>query len=557
MSWLLELPQTQPIAYAIGLVSLVCVAGMAFGGLKFRGIGLGTAGVLFAGLIIGRFCEPVDHNTLEFLKEFGLVFFVFTIGMQLGPGFFAAWRQDGLRLNLLAAAVVVLGSLTAVLLGRWLHIPEPAILGLLSGAVTNTPSLGAAQQALAATPGISPESLALPAQAYAVSYPAAICGIIGSFLALQFLLRLNPEKEAEAEAAKIRGNQIALERRTLKVLNPNLSGLRLGDLPGRQESGVTFSRIHHKDEAQSVLALDSTVLRHGDTLLAVGSPEGLDRIQLVVGSRSSEDLIHKAGPLLSRRVSVTNSAVLGKSIAELGLGERYGVAVTRVLRADLEMVAVPGLQIQFGDVVQIVGDDESLQHAAAVLGNSVKALNELHFVPLFIGVALGVALGTMPILIPGLPAPLKLGLAAGPLIVALLLARLGHFGRLVWRMPGNINLAFREFGIALFFAAVGLLAGPKFFAVAFSAQGLTWLGAGLVVTILPLLIGGLIGRLVMKLDFPRLCGLLAGAMTDPPALAFASKVCKSELPALAYATVYPLTMLLRIIGAQVLALWLL
>ncbi|MEN9361842.1 MAG: hypothetical protein RL095_3377 [Verrucomicrobiota bacterium] len=556
MSWLSELPQSQPSAYAIGLVALVCVSGMALGGLKIRGIGLGTAGVLFAGLILGRFCQPVDHHTLEFLKEFGLVFFVFTIGMQLGPGFFAAWRKDGLRLNLLAVAIVIFGSVFAVILGRALQIPEPAILGLLSGAVTNTPSLGAAQQALAASPGIPPESLALPAQAYAICYPAAICGIIGSLLALQLILRIRPQEEAEAVAAKARSLQRPLERRTLKVMNPNLDGLRLGDLPGRQESGVSFSRIHHKDAAHSVLALDSSVLRRGDALLAVGSAEGLDRIQVVVGSRSHEDLVHQPGPLLSRRVSVTNAAVLGKSLAELGLGERFGVAVTRVLRADLEMVAVPGLQIQFGDVVQLVGDEESLQHAAGHLGNSVKALTELHFVPVFIGVALGVALGTLPILLPGLPAPLKLGLAAGPLIVALLLARLGHFGRLVWHMPGNINLAFREFGIALFFAAVGLLAGPKFFAVAFSTEGLTWLVAGLLVTVVPLLLGGLFGRLVMRLDFPRLSGLLAGAMTDPPALAFASKVCRSELPSLAYATVYPVTMLLRIVGIQVLALWL-
>jgi putative transport protein len=554
MNWLFQMHTAQPVAHAIGVLALVCVAGMAVGSLKVRGIGLGTAGVLFAGILAGYFGKPVDHATLEFVKEFGLILFVFTIGLQLGPGFLAALRQQGLALNALAATVVALGALTAPALGWLLGIDPAAVLGLLSGATTNTPSLGAAQQTLTTLPGVSPDRYELPALAYAVTYPVAIAGIIGTLLALKGLFRIDPLKEAEAFAAEQRRGAEPLERRTLIVENPNLEGVEVEAIPGRRETGVTVSRIRRAGDAEVHLAAGGTVLKNGDRIVAVGTGTMLDRFQQVVGRRSDEDLLQAPGDLSSSRVVVTNKRALGKSVRELGLDQLFGVVITRMTRADLELSAVQDLRLRFGDVLQVVGSQESIQKAAVFLGNSLKELNETHFIPLFIGIALGIALGTVPVAVPGLPQPLRLGLAGGALIVALGLGRVGRIGRLVWHMPANVNLAFREFGIALFFATVGLMAGAKFFSTVFSPVGALWLFVGLFVTVPPLLVVGVFARAVLKMNFMALCGLLAGSMTDPPALAFASNISRSDVPTVSYATVYPLTMVLRILSAQILVL---
>lgn len=552
MSWLFELHKAQPIAHAIGVLAFVCVIGMAFGSLKFRGIGLGTAGVLFAGILVGHFGEQIDHRTLDFVKEFGLILFVFSIGLQLGPGFFAALRQKGVKMNVLAVAIVILGATTAPLIGWLAHFDAAAVLGILSGAVTNTPALGAATQALATMPDISPDRLTLPALAYAVTYPTAIAGIIGTLLLLKQIFRIDPVQEAIDFAAKNQRKTEPLERRTLVVTNPNLDGVRLDAIPGRLESGVTISRARHDDEIRA--ATDGTVIHRDDRLAVVGTLAGLDQFERVIGRRSDEDLVLTESDITFRRVVVTDRNVLGKTVGDLDLDDRFGVAVTRITRADIEMSAVPGLRLQFGDMVQIVGREEDLDKAAAALGNSLKELNETHFIPFFIGIVLGIALGTMPIMLPGLPHPIRLGLAGGPLIVALILGRVGRIRRQVWHMPVNTNLAFREFGIALFFAAVGLGAGAKFFSTVFSATGLQWLLAGACVTILPLVLIGVFARAIWKMNFMDLSGMLAGSMTDPPALAFASNIARSEAPTLAYATVYPLTTLLRILSAQILAI---
>ncbi len=552
MGWLFELHRTQPIAHAIGALAFVCVLGMALGSLKFRGIGLGTAGVLFAGIVVGHFGNPVDHHTLDFVKEFGLILFVFTIGLQLGPGFFAALRDQGVKMNLLAAAIVILGAVGAPLIGWLAGFDQAAVLGIFSGASTNTPSLGAATQTLQSVPDIAPDRLALPALAYAVTYPTAIVGIIGSLLALKLILRIDPAREASDFAAKNQPNIEPLERRTLVVTNPNLDGLRIDAIPGRIESKVTISHIRIGEE--TVAATDATIVHIDSQLAAVGTPTNLERFERIVGQRSEKELAFAETNITFRRVVVTDRDVLGKTVGELNLDDRFGVAVTRVTRADLEMSAVPGLRLQFGDMITIVGREEDLDRAAEAVGNSAKELNETHFIPLFIGLVLGIALGTMPIPFPGLPQPIRLGLAGGPLIVALILGRIGRIGRQVWHMPTNTNLAFREFGIALFFAAVGLGAGAKFFATVFSATGLSWLLAGACVTVLPLLLVGVFARVVLKMNFIDLSGLIAGSMTDPPALAFASNIAGSEAPAVGYATVYPLTTLLRILSAQVLAI---
>jgi putative transport protein len=552
MTWLSNLHETQPIAHAIGILSFVCVIGMALGSVKLGGVGLGTAGVLFAGILVGHWGQAVDHQTLDFVKEFGLILFVFTIGLQLGPGFFAALRQQGVKMNALAAAIVVTGAVTAAGVGWLAKFDNAAVLGIFSGASTNTPSLGAATQTLGTLPDVAPDRLALPALAYAVTYPTAIIGIIGTLLVLKKVFRIDPVREAEEFAARNRRDAEPLERRTLVVTNPNLDSVRLDEIPGRTEAGVTISRVRHGQDTSP--ATNSTIVHRDDRIAVIGTRAGLDVFERVVGHRSDEDIVLAESGITFRRVVVTDHHVLGSTVGELHLDERFGVAVTRVTRADIEMSAVPGLRLQFGDVLQIVGREPDIGRAAPSLGNSLKELNETHFIPFFIGIVLGVALGTMPIAFPGLPHPVRLGLAGGPLIVALILGRIGHFRRQVWHMPVNTNVALREFGIALFFAAVGLSAGAKFFATVFSATGLQWLMAGACVTVIPLLLAGIFARIAWKMNFADLSGLLAGSMTDPPALAFASSVAGSDAPTVAYATVYPLTTLLRILAAQILAI---
>jgi putative transport protein len=553
-TWLTDLDSSNPVAHAVLVLSLVCVGGMTLGHFKFRGIGLGTSGVLFAGILVGHFGKPINHETLDFVKEFGLILFIFTMGLQLGPGFFAGLRAQGLRLNALAAAIVVSGAALTAAAGWLFGVDHAAMLGVFSGATTNTPSLGAATQTLMTLPDVSADRLALPALAYAVTYPMAILGIIGSLLLLRHFFRI----DAVEEAAKFKAAQPRtidpLERRTMVVENANLRGVTIDSIPGRANGQVIVSRIRRADETDAHAATGETVVQPGDVLLVVGTRQALDHFQLSVGSASATNLMEAPGPVGYRRVVVTDPGVLGKTVQQLGLDHLYGVAVTRITRADLEMTAVPNLRLQFGDLLQIVSDEAGLEKATAVLGNSTKELSATHFIPLFIGIALGIALGTLPIAVPGLPQPVRLGLAGGPLIVAILLSRMGRLGRVVFRMPVNSNLAFREFGIALFFASVGLSAGAKFFSAVFSSSGLAWLLTGIAVTVVPLIAVGIFARRVWKMDFLTLSGLLAGSMTDPPALAFANNLSHSEAPTIAYAAVFPLTTLLRILAAQLLAL---
>jgi putative transport protein len=552
MSWLFQLQTINPVAQAVGVIALVCFTGMAFGAIKFRGAGLGAAGVLFAGIIVGHFGKPVDKETLNFVREFGLILFVFAVGLQLGPGFFAALRQQGVKMNALAAAIVLLGAASAPLIGWFARFDPTSVLGIFSGASFNMPSLGAATDTLTTLSGIAPDRLALPALACAVTFPTAIVASIGTLLLIRRMFAIDPVREAEEFAARSRVPSEPLERRTLVVTNPNLDGLPLGNVPGRLEAGVTIPAVRRGD--QTHVASDGFVIRSGDRMAVVGTHDALDQFERVVGRGSDEDLARLESGVAMRRVVVTESSVLGRMVAEINLDDRFGAVVTRITRADIEMSAVPGLRLQFGDVLNLVGRDDDLDQASTALGNSLKELNETHFIPLFIGIFLGIALGTMPVAVPGLPHPVRLGLAGGPLIVALILGRVGRIGPLVCHMPISANLAFRDFGVALFFAAVGLDAGAKFFATVFSATGIKWLLAGACVTVVPLLVVGILARVVWKMNFMDLSGLLAGSTTNPPALAFATNIARSDAPTVAYATVYPLTMLLRVLSAQVLAL---
>jgi putative transport protein len=539
------------VAHAVGVLALVCVAGLAIGAAKVRGVGLGVAGVLFAGIIVGYFGKPVQKGMLDFVKEFGLILFVFAIGLQLGPGFFASFRQNGVRLNLLAALIVILGAASAPVIGWIARFDPAAVLGIFSGASVNMPSLGAGTQTIGTLPGIAPERLALPALACAVTFPTAIIGTIGTLLLLKKTFRIDVKREAEEYAAKTRRQFAALERRTLVVTNPNLAGVRLGSVPGRSETGVTISRIRHDSEV--LTATNNAVLQTGDLITVVGTRSGLEEFARVVGRISDEDLLQAQSQISSCRIVVTARSALDKSIAELDLNTRLNIAITRIIRGDIEITAVPGVRLRFGDVVQIVGSEADLAKATIALGNSVKELNVTQFIPFFIGIFLGVVAGTLPIAVAGLPQPIRLGLAGGPLIVALVLGRMGKIGPLVCHMPLSANLAFRDFGIALFFAAVGLEAGPKFFSTVFSTTGVQWLLAGAFVTVVPLLLVGIFVRRA-GMNFMDLGGLIAGSTTNPPALAFITNISGSDASTVAYATVYPLTMLLRIVGAQILAL---
>lgn len=546
---------TQPVAWAVLVLSGVGALGLAFASVKFRGVGLGIAGVLFAGIIVGHFGVHIEKEILEFVREFGLILFVFTIGLQLGPGFFASLRKQGLKLNLLAASVVLLGILvTWFVAHKLLGIEIVSSLGLLSGATTNTPSLGATQQALKTLGEALADKATLPSLAYAVAYPGGVFGIILTLLALRFGFRINPEQEAESYRAEQRKGIDPLDRMNLVVENANLENLAIGDLPGRRETGVIVSRIRRAGGSEVQTATEQTLLHRGDVILAVGSRRNLEKFRVIVGRESDVNLAKAPGRVVTRKIVVTRKDVLGKTIDELQLDDRYSVTVTRVTRADIEMTALPELALQFGDMLQVVGDEAMMAKVAEEVGNCVRALNETNFVPIFVGIAVGVLFGMLPFHVTGMPVPVRLGIAGGPLVLAIILSRIGRIGPLVWYMPANANMAFRELGIVLFLACVGLKAGEKFFATVFTNEGLLWLLGGFCITVIPILLVGIVARLVFKLNFTAISGMLAGSMTDPPALAFANAVSRSDAPSIAYATVYPLTMLLRIVTVQILVL---
>jgi putative transport protein len=455
MNWLTELPSLQPIAWAVLALMLVAVAGLALAQIKIKGVGIGVTGVLFAGIIAGHFGLHIDETVLEFVRDFGLILFVFTIGLQLGPGFFASFRKEGLKLNLLAAAIVLLGAGVTVGAARSLKINPFASLGLFCGATTNTPALGATQQMLKALGGKFAEQAGLPSLAYAAAYPGAVAGIIGVILFLKFVFR------DKTEVAQIRQKEPErLERLNLVVENPNLENIPIAEIPERD--GVVVSRIKKIGASEVETATEQTRLHKGDIILAVGTRTALEKIHSVVGRESEVNLLHASGNVVSHRIIVTRKEVLGKTIEELNLADHFGATVTRVARAEIEMTAVRDLHLQFGDTLQIVGNESALDEVAKFLGNRVHALHETNFMPIFIGIALGVLVGAIPIAIPHIPVPVRLGMAGGPLILAIILSRIGRIGPLVWYMPASANVAFRELGIVLFLACVGLKAGGNF-----------------------------------------------------------------------------------------------
>ncbi|MFA5059763.1 MAG: putative transporter [Candidatus Omnitrophota bacterium] len=550
MDFLIQLFTTDSVAHTVIILSLIAALGLALGSMKIFGVHLGIAGVLFAGLIFGHFKMTIDPQVMEFAREFGLILFVYTVGMQVGPGFFDSLKKAGLQLNLMAAAVVLLGVAITILIHRLASVDMAVAVGLFSGATTNTPSLAAAQQALKEMSGVTAETLNLPGIGYAIAYPFGILGIIITMILAKTIFRLNPQKEAENYEHLRAQMASSLKAMNLEVKNSNLNGLTIEKIPGLSASGVVISRMMHDNKVQ--IAQPDMVLHLNDVLLAVGPAHKLEELRVIIGSESNIDLRKIQSQITSKRVVVTKKAVIGKSIEELDLLTRYGVTITRVHRTEIEFSATQDLRLQFGDILLIVGEEDPIKRVAIELGNSPKQLDHPHVIPIFVGIVLGVILGSCPIYFPGVPLPIKLGLAGGPLIVAVILSRIGRIGPLIWYMPANANFMLREIGIVLFLACVGLRSGDKFVETLTQGQGLYWMAIASLITFVPLAVVALFARLKYKLNFLSLCGLLAGSMTDPPALAFANSLTSSNIPAVSYTTVYPLVMIMRVVSAQVL-----
>ncbi|EOW6160665.1 putative transporter [Klebsiella pneumoniae] len=543
------------IALTVSVLALVAVVGLWIGNVKIRGVGFGIGGVLFGGVIVGHFVDQagvaLSSPMLHFIQEFGLILFVYTIGIQVGPGFFASLRVSGLRLNLFAILIVILGGLVTAVLHKLFNIPLPVVLGIFSGAVTNTPALGAGQQILHDL-GVPFEVVDQMGMSYAMAYPFGICGILLTMWLVRLFFRINVEKEAQRFEESSGNGHAHLHTINVRVENPNLNQMAIQDVPMLNSDNIVCSRL--KRGELLMVPAPGTLIQAGDLLHLVGRPEDLHNAQLVIGQEVATSLSTRGTDLKVERVVVTNEKVLGKKIRDLHVKQRYDVVISRLNRAGVELVASSSASLQFGDILNLVGRPEAIDAVAAELGNAQQKLQQVQMLPVFIGIGLGVLLGSIPLFIPGFPAALKLGLAGGPLIMALILGRIGSIGKLYWFMPPSANLALRELGIVLFLAVVGLKSGGDFVATLTQGDGLSWIAYGIFITAIPLLTVGILARMLAKMNYLTLCGMLAGSMTDPPALAFANNLhATSGAAALSYATVYPLVMFLRIITPQLLA----
>lgn len=543
------------IALTVSVLALVAVVGLWLGNIKIRGVGFGIGGVLFGGIFVGHFADQLgwvlSADMLHFIQEFGLILFVYTIGIQVGPGFFASLRVSGLRLNLFAFGIVVMGGLVTAILHKLFAIPLPVVLGIFSGAVTNTPALGAGQQILRDL-GIPADVVDQMGMSYAMAYPFGICGILLSMWLVRVLFRINVEQEAKEHESTLTNGHALIKTINIRVENPNLNNMAIQDVPILNSASIICSRLK-RDDTLMVPSPD-TLIQHGDLLHLVGQPADLNNARLVIGQEVDTSLSTRGTDMRVERVVVTNEKVLGKKIRDLQVKERYDVVISRLNRAGVELVASQDASLQFGDILNLVGRPSSIDAVANMVGNAQQKLQQVQMLPVFIGVGLGVMLGSIPLYVPGFPVALKLGLAGGPLIMALILGRIGSIGKLYWFMPPSANLALRELGIVLFLAVVGLKSGGDFVDTLVNGEGMSWVGYGVFITAIPLITVGLLARMFAKMNYLTLCGMLAGSMTDPPALAFANNLhATSGAAALSYATVYPLVMFLRIITPQLLA----
>ena len=520
------------VAHSVLILSLVIAFGIMLAKIKVAGVSLGITWILFVGIVFGHFDMTLNEHLLHFMKEFGLILFVYSIGLQVGPGFFSAFKKGGLTLNLLAMLVVFLGVVITIILHFVTGTPITTMVGILSGAVTNTPGLGAAQQANSDLNGIDAPEIAL---GYAVAYPLGVVGIILSLIALKYILRINTKtEEAEAERGLGHIQELTVRPISFEIRNEAIDGKKIKDIRPLMNRDFVISRVRYHDGQETELANSDTVLHLNDKILVISTPKDIEAISVFFGKQIDMQWEQLDKKLISRRILITKPELNGKMLSQLKIRNNFGASITRVNRSGVDLVAAPQLQLQMGDRVTIVGSELAVSHAEKVLGNSMKRLDHPNLIPIFLGIALG--------------------LAGGPLIVSILISRFGPQYKMITYTTMSANLMLREIGISLFLACVGLGAGKGFVETVIYDGGYVWVGYGVIITIVPLLIAGLVGRYVFKLNYYTLIGVLGGSTTNPPALAYSNDLTSCDAPAVGYATVYPLTMFLRVLTAQILIL---
>lgn len=546
-------------AYSILLFAVVITIGLWLGKLSFKGISLGATWILFVGIVLSHFGFRPDAPVQHFMKDFGLILFVFSIGLQVGPGFFHSFKKGGLLMNGLAVGMVLLAAACAFIIHIVTGESLETMVGVMSGAVTNTPGLGAAQQTLSDAMAGMPASMVSNASsklasAYAVAYPLGVLGVILVLILLKAVFRIDTAAEIRKIEAQDDSSEDSARRIHCEVENPALFGMKLSDVLADMSNVMVVSRIM-RDGHVSIPSAD-TVLQEGDKVLVVSSQKNVERIVITFGKEIPMhvgDWVKKDESMVSRKIVITKGNITGKRLRDLNFRALYGVSVTRVIRAGIELVARADLILQMGDRLQVVGTEEAINSVASVVGNKPAKLNHPNLMLIFAGIALGVFLGSLPIRIPGVPQPIKLGLAGGPLIVAILLGYFGPRLKISTYTSVSANMMLREIGISFFLAAVGLGAGENFVSSLMNG-GWSWILYGALITFIPVLVTGLVGRLVFKLDFYQICGLITGATTNPPVLAFAQNAYGTDYTSVNYATVYPLSMFMRVLVAQVLIL---
>lgn len=550
MNWLESLLwDPTSVAHIVCLYAFVISVGVLLGKIKVFGVSLGVTFVLFTGILMGHFGFTGEIHILHFIREFGLILFVFCIGLQVGPSFFSSFKKGGMTLNMLAVGIVALNIVVA--LGIYFidgNIDLPMIVGILYGAVTNTPGLGAAQEALNQL-NYTGDPIAL---GYACAYPLGVVGIIGSIIAVRYICRINLKKEEEELNTQETDMKHMPHMLHLEVRNEAIDGKKLIQVKDFLGRSFVCSRIRH--EGHVSIPNQDTEFHIGDQLFIVCSEEDAEAVTAFIGREIQVDWEKQDTPMVSRRILVTKSEINGKKLGSMHFRSMYGVNVTRINRSDMDLFADPNLVLQVGDRVMVVGQQDAVERVAGVLGNLLKRLDTPNIVTIFVGIFLGILLGSLPIAFPGMPTPVKLGLAGGPLVVAILIGRFGHKMHLVTYTTMSANLMLREIGIVLFLASVGIEAGEHFVQTVVEGSGLAYVGYGFLITTIPLLIIGMIARFYCKVNYFTLMGLIAGSNTDPPALAYSNQASGNDAPSVGYSTVYPLTMFLRILAGQMILL---
>lgn len=555
MNWLQDL-LTNPnsIAHIVALYAFVIAAGVLLGKIKFFGISLGVTFVLFVGILAGHFGFTGNPAILSFVQDFGLILFVFCIGLQVGPSFFSSFKRGGITLNLLAVGIVFLNIAVALILYFALQgrVDIPMMVGILCGAVTNTPGLGAANEALQQLHYQGPEI----AMGYACAYPLGVMGIILSMIIIRYICRVDVQRDSDEIQKEEEANpHMKPYTISLKVQNEALSGKTLSQVQNFLARDFVCTRIIQ--DGHMITPNANTVLRLGDRMFLVCAEDDSEAIMAFIGPKIEQDwdaTNQQDKPMVSRRILVTQPNINGKTLGELHFSSMYGVNVTRVNRSGLDLFAARQLRLQVGDRVMVVGPQDAIERVANLLGNQLRRLDHPNIVTIFVGILCGILFGSLPIAIPGMPTPVKLGLAGGPLIISILIGRFGHKVKLVTYTTMSANLMLREVGLVLFLASVGIKAGENFVQMVVEGDGVLYVGLGFLITFIPLIITGIIARWHHRVNYFTLMGLIAGSNTDPPALAYANQIAGNDAPAVGYSTVYPLTMFLRILTAQLLVL---